>query len=114
MKQVADRAVASHGYSQRRACRLMRHHRSTQRKPSTLDPRTEIRRRMNETIAVRVRYGYQRVHIMLAHEGWRLRRNIVYRLSRHEGLALSTKRLRRRKMAVYRKERQHPSRANEA
>jgi len=95
MKQVVDYVVGSHGYSQRRACRLTRQHRSTQRKPSTRDPRTEIRQRMCEIVAARVRYGYRRVHIMLKREGWRLGRNVVYRLYREEGLALRTKRPRR-------------------
>lgn len=77
MKQVVEYVVASHGYSQRRACRLTRQHCSTQRKPSTRDPRTEVRRRMHEIVATRVRYGYRCVHIMLKREGWRLGRNVV-------------------------------------
>ena len=114
MKQVVDYVVASHGYSQRRACRLTRQHRSTRRKPSTRDPLTEVRQRMHEIVAARVRYGYRRVHIMLKREGWRLGRNVVYRLYREEGLTLRTKRPRRRKMAAHRSERQMPSRVNEA
>ena len=69
---------------------------------------------MHEIVAARVRYGYRRVHIMLKREGWRLGRNVVYRLYREEGLALRTKRPRRRKMAAHRAERQMPSRVNEA
>lgn len=114
MKQVVDYVVGSHGYSQRRACRLTRQHHSTQRKPSTRNPRTEIRQRMHEIVATGVRYGYRRVHIMLKREGWRLGRNVIYRLHREEGLALRTKRPRRRKMAAHRAERQMPSRVNEA
>jgi len=114
MKQVVDYVVGSHGYSQRRACRLTRQHRSTQRKPSTRDPRTAVRQRMHEIVAARVRYGYRRVHIMLKREGWRLGRNVVYRLYREEGLALRTKRPRRRKRAAHRADRQTPSRVNEA
>jgi putative transposase len=52
-----------HGYSESRACSLTRQHRSTQRKPSTRDPRLEIRQRMHEIAQTRIRYGYRRVHL---------------------------------------------------
>jgi putative transposase len=114
MKEVVAYVTASHGYSQRRACLLTRQHRSTQRKPSRRDPRTEIRRRMHEIVAVRLRYGYRRVHVMLRRDGWSVGRNLVYRLYREEGLALRSKRPRRRKMAVHREARCQPKRPNEA
>lgn len=65
MKQVVDYVTRIHGYSQRKACRLTRQHRSTQRKPSVRNPRTELRQRMHEIVAARIRFGYRRVHIML-------------------------------------------------
>lgn len=114
MKEVVDYVVASHGYSQRRACRMTRQHRSTQRKPSTRDPRTEVRQRMHEIVAMRIRYGYRRVRVMLKREGWPVGRNVVYRLYREEGLALRTKRPRWRKMAVHREARCRPQQPNEA
>lgn len=114
MKEVVAYVTASHGYSQRRACLLTRQHRSTQRKPSRRDPRTEIRRRMHEIVAVRLRYGYRRVHVMLKRDGWSVGRNLVYRLYREEGLMLRSKRPRRRKMAVHREARCQPKRPNEA
>jgi putative transposase len=114
MKEVVAYVVASHGYSERRACRLTRQHRSTQRKPSIRDPRTELRRRMHEIVATRIRYGYRRVHIMLKREGWMVGRNVVYRLYREEGLVLRSKRPRRRKMVVHREARCQPRRLNDA
>ena len=113
MKEVVDYVVASHGYSQRRACFLTRQHRSTQRKPSRRDPRTEVRQRMHEIVATHIRYGYRRVHILLKREGWNLGRNVVYRLYREEGLVLRAKRPRRRKMAAHRQTLRQPSRVNE-
>jgi hypothetical protein len=98
MKDVVAYVVSSHGYSERRACQVTRQHRSTQRKPSTRDPRTEVRQRMHEIVATRIRYGYRRVHVMLKREGWGVGRNVVYRLYREEGLVLRTKQPRRRKM----------------
>ena len=114
MKEVVAYVVASHGYSERRACRMTRQHRSTQRKPSTRDPRTELRQRMHEIVATRICYGYRRVHILLKREGWPVGRNVVYRLYREEGLTLRTKRPRRRKMVVHRETRCRPKQPNEA
>jgi len=44
------------------------------------DPLTELRQRMHEIIATRIRYGYRRVHILLKREGWHIGRNRVYRV----------------------------------
>ena len=114
MKEVVAYVASRHGYSERRACSLTCQHRSTQRKPSTRDPRLEIRQRMHEIARTRIRYGYRRVHIMLRRDGWAVGRNLVWRLYREEGLALRSKRPRRRKMAVHREARFVPKRPNEA
>jgi transposase InsO family protein len=71
MKEVVAYVVSSHGYSEHRACQVTSQHRSTQRKPSTRDPRTEVRQRMHEIVATRIRYGYRHVHVMLKREGGR-------------------------------------------
>jgi putative transposase len=113
MKQVVAYVTAHHGYSERRACALTRQHRSTQRKPSIRDPRLELRQRMREIVQTRIRYGYRRVQVMLRREGWAVGKNLVYRLYREEGLALRSKRPRRRKMVVHREERFRPKRPNE-
>jgi putative transposase len=102
--------TAYHGYSERRACRLIRQARATQHKPSVRDPRTAIRLRMHEIAQTRVRYGYRRVHILLRREGWTVGRNLIYRLYREEGLVLRKWRRRRRKTAVKRAARHHPQR----
>ena len=96
MRQVVSYLMASHGYSQRRAFRLTRQGRSTQRRISRRDPRTELRQRMHEIVATRVRFGYRRVHVMLRRAGWCVGRNVVFRLYCEEGLALRSRRPRRR------------------
>ena len=113
MKKVVEYVTACHGYSERRACALTRQHRSTQRKPSRRDPRLELRQRMHEIAQTRIRYGYRRIQIMLRREGWPISRNLVYLLYREEGLALRSKRPRRRKMVVHREARIKPSRPNQ-
>ncbi len=121
MKEVAACIMASHGYSERRACRLTRQSmgwgpidRSTQRRKMVSDPLTELRQRMHEIVTTRIRYGYRRAHTMLKREGWTIGRNRVYRVCRAEGLALKTKRPRRRKMATHREARCRPKAPNEA
>ena len=114
MKEVVAYVVASHGYSERKACLVTRQHRSTQRSPSRRDPRTAVRQRMHEIVATRIRYGYRRVHVMLKREGWWVGKNVVYRLYREEGLVLRAKQPRRRKMIVHRQARPKPQRPNEA
>ena len=69
---------------------------------------------MHEIVQTRIRYGYPRVHILLKREGWAVGKNLVYRLYREEGLALRSKRPRRRKMAVHRETRHRPKQLNEA
>ena len=55
MKKVVAYVAQNHGYSQRRTCSLVNQHRSTQHKPSRRDPRLEIRQRMRDIAATRVR-----------------------------------------------------------
>ena len=114
MKDVVAYVTACHGYSERRACALTRQLRSTQRKPSRRNPHTAIRLRMHEIARTRVRYGYRRVHILLRREGWRVGRNLVYRLYREERLVLRRWRPRRRKAAVNREARYRAQHINDA
>jgi putative transposase len=114
MKDVVVYVTACHGYSERRACALTRQARSTQRKPSRRNPHTAIRLRLHEIAQTRIRYGYRRMHIMLKRDGWRVSRNLVYRLYREEGLVLRRRRPRRHKAAVKREARYRASRVNDA
>ena len=44
--------------------------------------------RIREIASVRKRYGYQRIHVLLLREGWKINHKRVYRLYRQEGLNL--------------------------
>jgi putative transposase len=72
--------------SERRACRVVGQHRSTQRY-ERLAPAYELRlvKRMNELAAQHPRYGYRRVWALLRAEGWRVNRKRIERLWRLEG-----------------------------
>jgi putative transposase len=69
---------------------------------------------MRELAQTRARYGYRRIHVLLRREGWILGRELVYRLYREESLQLRSKRPKRRKMHVARRERYVPKRSNQA
>lgn len=64
-----------------------------------------IRRRMREIAATRIRYGLDRIFILLRREGWPDGRNRVYRLYKLEGLNLRSKRPKRSRSCAHRLER---------
>ncbi len=67
--------------------------------------RSVIRKRIKEIAQVRVRYGYQRIYVLLRREGWRDNHKRVYRVYCEEGLHLRSKRPRRNRAAAHRLER---------
>jgi putative transposase len=113
-RQAVTYIVDHYSVARRRACRIIRQHRSVQYYQSCKDPRTALRARMRELAQVRMRYGYRRLHVLLRREGWVLGRELAYRLYTEESLQLRSKRPRRRKMVVARREPYVPKRANQA
>jgi putative transposase len=77
--------------SERRACRVIGYRRSSYRYRSRAKDQTPLRLRLRELAAVRVRYGYRRLHVLLRREGWQINVKRVYRLYRLEGLSLRLK-----------------------
>ena len=76
------------GVSERRACRVVGQHRSTQRRPCRHRPAEEdkLRRRLRAIARVHPRWGWKMAHRLLLREGWRLNRKRTRRLWRDEGL----------------------------
>jgi putative transposase len=64
-----------------------------------------LRMRMKEIAAVRVRYGFERILVMLRREGFKDNHKRVYRVYREEGLNLRSKRPRRSRSGAHRLER---------
>jgi len=100
--------------SERRACRVTKVNRGLYRYKFQTDDQAFLRKRIKEIAAVRVRYGYRRIHVLLRREGWRINHKRVYRLYCEEGLHLRNKRPRRHVSAAHRVERPLASRPNES
>jgi len=77
--------------SERRACGLLRFSRSGARYVSHKDPQVALRLRLKELAAARVRFGFQRLTILLRREGWNVNVKRVYRIYKEEGLMVRTK-----------------------
>ena len=113
-REVARYLQQRYEVSERRACRTIVLQRATLRYRSCLDPRTALRIRMRDIAYTRVRYGYRRVRVLLLREGWKISKNLVYRVYREEGLALRTGLRRRRRAPVQRQARVLPAAPNQA
>jgi transposase InsO family protein len=64
---------------------------NTWRYQLTRDPQDALRQRLRELAAVRVRFGYRRLTVLLKREGWRVNAKRIYRLYGLEGLEVRTK-----------------------
>ncbi len=73
-----------------------------------------LRMRIKEIAAVRVRYGYYRIYVLLRRERWTVNHKRVCRLYREAGLSMRVKRPRRHVNAAYREGRVPPGRANDS
>jgi putative transposase len=88
---LADWAQTTYRLSQRRAARLIPVRIGTLRYQSIRDRQDALRQRLRELAAVRVRFGYRRLTVLLKREGWRVNAKRIYRLYRDEGLTVRTK-----------------------
>ena len=69
--------------------------------------------RMREIAAVRVRFGYRKILVLLQREGWAVGKTMVSRLYREEGLALRRTLPRKRRVAMERREQPKDSGPNQ-
>ena len=104
-RHVVEHLQGAYEVSQRRACRATGFDRGSHRYQSRRDPQTELRIRLKDLAASRVRYGYRRLHILLKREGWHINHKRVHRLYREEGLGIRAKTPRRKRTARYREAR---------
>lgn len=99
------------GISERRACRVLGFHRSTQRHRATRDDR-DLADKLRTLARERPRFGYRRLHILLRRQGETVNHKRVYRVYRNEGLAVR-KKTRRKGVAHTGLPLTSPTRANE-
>ncbi len=82
------------GVSQRRACRVVGQHRSTQRlpQPQITDEEAQLREFLREFSRVRPRWGWRRAAKAARRAGWRVNDKRIRRLWRDEGLRVPQRR----------------------
>jgi putative transposase len=83
-----DWAIHEKNYSQRRACALVGMAAKTYRYAAQRANDSAIRERLRALASERRRFGYRRLHILLAREGMRVNRKKLYRLYREEKLTV--------------------------
>lgn len=96
-----------------RACGLVGISRSLYRYASCRSPALELRSRIAELAAMKRRYGYRRIHVLLRREGWSVNHKRTYRLYREQGLMVR-KRKRKRIGIAERLVRPAPSAPNQS
>ena len=99
---------------QRRACKVVQTHRSGFHYKSNKRDESVIRKRLREIAQVRVRYGFERIFILLRREGFKDNHKRVYRLYKAEELNLRSKRPKRNKAAAHQMERLHINKPNKS
>jgi putative transposase len=113
-RDLVQRLRVCWGASERRACAVLLFSRTTNRYRSRADQQAFLRMRIREIAAVRVSYGYLRIHTLLLREGFRVNRKRVYRIYRQEGLSLRRRVPKRRVAAARREERSAVQAPNES
>ena len=87
------------GLSERRACRYVGQHRSTQRHAAAVaDDDAALRARLRRISRERPRWGYRRAHQLLLDDGWELNIKRTRRVWREEGLRVPRKRRKRQRL----------------
>lgn len=92
-----NQACEAYEIPKKRACRLLELEVSTFYYQSRRPDDGALRLRLKELAAIRVRFGYKRLHTLLKREGWEVNQKKVYRLYTEEGLTVRTKK--RKKIA---------------
>jgi putative transposase len=112
-RDVVRLLQGAYGVGERRAVRATGFHRSSQRYRFRRDPQTELRVRLRDLAASRVRYGYPRLHVLLRREGWPVNAKRVWRLYAEEGLTIRAMVPRRKRAWRYRVGRPRATAPNE-
>jgi putative transposase len=94
-REAVETLMRERSFGVTRACGLVQISRSLYRYRSRRPECAQLRERICEIAAVKRRYGYRRVHIVLRREGWKVNRKLTYRLYREAGLAVRRRKRKR-------------------
>ena len=96
---AVDRVRQTLGVSERRACRTLQQHRSTQRRvPEGRIDEAALTEAIIEKAREYGRYGYRRVTALLRADGWMVNAKRVERIWRREGLKVTSKQPKRSRL----------------
>ena len=97
-----DHVIAVFNVSQRRACAVIGQPRSTQRLARSVPAAAEqqLRARLRQLARDNPRYGYRRLHALLAREGHVVNHKRIQRLCRDEGLRVGVSRRKRARVGT--------------
>ena len=101
-RQAVAHLQTNHGVSERRACATLQIDRSSVRYKSIRSDDADLRQAMKQIAKERRRFGYRRVHVMLARQGWRVNHKKIRRLYREEKLAVRKRGGRKRALGTRR------------
>ena len=85
---MVKRVITDHGYSERRACRLIGIDRTAFQYRPRRPADAGVRARLHELANERRRFGYRRLAVMLKRDGMRMNLKKVYRLYKEERLTV--------------------------
>jgi len=94
-RALVSHLVSAHELSQRRACRLASFSLSSYQYQRRGQDDEALRTRLKELAAVRRRFGYRRLHVLLRREGWEVNHKKVYRIYTEERLQVRRRRRKR-------------------
>lgn len=87
--------------------------RATHRYEGRQEQWIELCMRIREIAQTRVRYGYRMIRVLLNREGWKVDKDLVYRLYKEEGLGRRKHPASKRRAAVHRQEQFKPTESNQ-
>jgi putative transposase len=94
-REAATVLMTERDFGVTRACGLVQISRALYRYQSRRPQCAGLRERIAEIAALKRRYGYRRIHVLLRREGWRVNRKLTYRLYREAGLAVRRRKRKR-------------------
>jgi putative transposase len=99
-REAVAHLCSSREVSERRACEVIGADRSSVRYRSKRAEDAALRAKLRELAAVRRRFGYRRLHVLIEREGTRVNHKKLRRLYREEGLQVRRRRGRKRALGT--------------